>query len=565
MKRKLQDYARAGEKGLSAAVSRALDDLQSGDTLLLGKGIHHFYAEGTQKKYYCISNNDKGEKKIVFPISHKENITIDGEGAELIFHGEILPFVLDQCKEVCVKNLKMDYAAPMYVQAEIVHAEKNYYELQFDKNEFNYQVKNGKIWICGKDGEWEKEFRHCLTIEMDGHQRCPSPYKPEYITETVTEKDHGFLSRLFRPFAYKDLGNGRLGVSGDAGFTYQSGNYWIGTFHYDRKNPGIFVNESKDIYLENIDIFHALAMGVISQLCENITLDCVNTRPREGSKRFLSVCADSTHFVNCRGKIRVQNCLFTNMLDDALNIHGIYHKIMKKTDDHTILCGVGHFQQVGIMSYRKDDRIHIVDGKTGAEKAVYTVRKSELLDEESIVLETQEVFKGYEEGDVVENLSANPEIEISDCECGNNRPRGFLLSSPKKTLVENCTFYNMYEGIHIGGGSGGWYESGSVSDITIQNNQFRNSAFAGGVAINIQPEFEQMENVKHFCNGIVIKDNLFVQAEKRLLNAYASDQLVFENNRFRCDDTLPSHPADNLEGIKLINCERVNCRECVCC
>lgn len=554
MKRKLQDYIRAGEKGVLAAVGRALEELQSGDTLLLGAGIHHFYAEGTQKRYYCISNNDKGEKQIVFPLLYRENITIDGEGAELIFHGEILPFVLDSCKEVCIKNLKIDYAAPMYVQAKIVHAQKDYYELQFDKDEFDYRVKDGKIWICGKDGEWEKEFRHCLTIEMDGNKKSPSPYKREYITETEMGKDHGFLSSFFKTFAYQDLGDGRLGVSGDAGFEYKVGNYWIGTFHYDRKNPGIFMNESKGIRLEQIDLYHALSMGVIGQLCEDITLEQVCTSVRKGSKRFLSVCADSTHFVNCRGKICVHHCLFTNMLDDALNIHGIYHKILETKDAHTLICGVGHFQQVGIMSYRKGDRVRVVDGQTGAEKAVYTVKRAELLSEETILLETQEVCATYAPCDVIENLSANPEIEISDCECGNNRPRGFLLSSPKKTLVENCTFYNMYEGIHIGGGIGGWYESGSTENVTIQNNQFRNSAFAGGTAINIRPEFGHMDQVKHFSRGIVIKNNLFVQAEKRLLYAYASDGLVFEDNQFVQDETLPSHPSDNPDGIQMINC-----------
>lgn len=553
MKRKLQDYLRTGEKGMSAAAGRALAAMESGDVLLLGSGTYHFYAEGTLEKYYCISNNDKGVKNIVFPLLHKENITIDGEGAELIFHGEILPFVLDHCKNVCVKNLKIDYAAPMYVQAKIVHAEKNYFELQFDGKEFHYEMKDGKVWIIGKDGEWEKEFCHCLTIEMD-ERKCPSPYKPEYITETSVGKDHGFLNSFFRSFVYEDLGNLKLAVSGDAGFTYQKGNYWIGTFHYDRKNPGIFVNASKDITLFKIDLYHALAMGVIAQLCENITLEQVNTPLREGTERFLSVCADSTHFVNCRGKIRVKNCLFTNMLDDALNIHGIYHKVLKRIDSNTFLCGIGHFQQAGILSYRPGDKVRMSNAKNGLEQAVYTVKSASLADEDKIIVKFQETCQEIDAEYVLENLSANPEIEISGCECGNNRPRGFLLNSPKKTVVENCTFYNMYEGIHIGTGIGGWYESSGVNDVTIRNNQFRNSAFAGGTAIRISPEFENMEEVKALENGIVIEGNLFVQAEKRLLYAQAADCLVFRNNRFRFEKSLPSHLSEGTDGVQLINC-----------
>lgn len=557
MEFRLQDYVNPNERGLTGAVNRVLEELEDGDKLLLGGGTLHFYKDGTVEKYYCISNNDKGEKKIVFSLKEKKNITIDGEGAELIFHGEILPFVIDQCSGITLKNFSIDYAYPMYVQAKIVNSSKNYFEMQFDGEEFNYRVKDGKIWIYDKENEWEHEFLHCLTIEMDGEKKCPSAYKPEYITETDAEADHGFLNRLFRKFTYQDMGNGRLAVFGDPGFEYQVGNYWIGTFHYNRKNPGIFINDSTDTILENITLYHTLAMGVIAQISENITLKNVHAKPKEGSKRLLSVCADSTHFVNCRGKLGLYGCLFTNMLDDAVNIHGIYHRILQVKDQNKLLCGVGHFQQVGILSYKPGDTISIVNGKTGENRAVYTVKQAEMLNEDEILVEVNEDINIFKDGDVVENLSANPEIEISHCECGNNRPRGFLLSSPKKTLVEQCIFYNMYQGIHIGGGIGGWYESGAVKDVIIRNNQFRNSAFAGGVAINIEPEFENVENMRHFSRGIVVEDNVFVQSEKRLMKAHASDHLIFKNNRFICDESLPFYEKEGKEGVTFTNCEDV--------
>lgn len=554
---RLQDYIQEGEKGLSAAVARALNALQSGDSLLLGGETLHFYRQGTQEKYFCISNNDKGVKHIVFLLEAMENVTIDGEGAELIFHGEILPFVIDKCRGLTIKNLNIDYASPMYVQARIENSKKDYFELQFDNIEFHYRERNGKIYIYNEEDQWEKEFCHCLTVEMDPESQCPVPYKLNYITETAEDTDHGFLNSLFKKIQCKDLGNGRLSVSGDVGVEHQNGNYWVGTFHYDRRNPGIFVNASKEITLDNINLYHALAMGVIAQTTENISLRKVRTILRKGSGRLLSVCADSTHFVNCRGKIMITDCVFTNMLDDAVNIHGIYHPIMQKEGEHRICCKVGHFQQAGILSYRPGDEISIVSANLGERMASYTVKEAGWISEEELWLETKETLGEWDDGYVVENLSANPEIEIRGCESGKNRPRGFLLTSPKKTVVENCTFYNMYAGIEIAGGTGGWYESGGVTDVTIRNNMFRNSAFAGSAAIRIKPEFRDKDHMRHLGSGIVIENNCFVQGDKRLLFANAVDGIIFKNNQYLCDPLFPFHGILGEDGVLFQQCEDV--------
>ena len=45
---------------------------------------------------------------------------------------------------------------------------------------------------------------------------------------------------------------------------------------------------------------------------------------KPGSGHWFSLAADATHFVYCRGKIEIRNCLFERQLDDAVNINGIY-------------------------------------------------------------------------------------------------------------------------------------------------------------------------------------------------------------------------------------------------
>ena len=50
-----------------------------GETIRFVPGEYHFYPEGLFDKYYYISKNRHGLKRVAFPIIGKKNITIDRE------------------------------------------------------------------------------------------------------------------------------------------------------------------------------------------------------------------------------------------------------------------------------------------------------------------------------------------------------------------------------------------------------------------------------------------------------------------------------------------------------
>ena len=57
----------------TAAVVAALSKLENGGTLRFEKGEYHFYEDGTLKRFYAVSNNDAGEKRIVLPLLQKQS------------------------------------------------------------------------------------------------------------------------------------------------------------------------------------------------------------------------------------------------------------------------------------------------------------------------------------------------------------------------------------------------------------------------------------------------------------------------------------------------------------
>ena len=95
----IRDFLRKGEN-CAPAFAEVIAALSEGETLRLGGGTYHFYPDGAFEKEYYISNNDSGLKTVALPFLNKRGVTLDGEGAELIFHGNMVPVLADGCENL---------------------------------------------------------------------------------------------------------------------------------------------------------------------------------------------------------------------------------------------------------------------------------------------------------------------------------------------------------------------------------------------------------------------------------------------------------------------------------
>ncbi len=537
------------DNDFTLCVQEALHTLKKhpGATLKLGGGEYHFYEKYAFQKDYYISNNTYGKKNIIFPLIDMEDVTVDGEGADLMFHGDILPFVIDNSKNVTLKNFKIDYPNPFFFQGEITDAQEDFIEITFDPKGTSLKIEdNNMVFFSPEDG-WEIKKDRALTTEFDIKTSGPSSHISPYILFLSDKSDGSFLERMYRYMKATQLAENKIRFDGHFKHTHNIGNMFVCTCAPGRTSPGILINEAKDTLLKDVTLHSSIAMGIIGQLSENVTLENVKTVPRENSGRYLSVNADSTHFVNCTGAIRYENCIFTNMLDDAGNVHGNYLKIAKVIDKHTLLLTFGHEEQVGVSIFSKGDVVRLVDNKKMTEIACVTVKESTLLSTDYIRLEVEEDLPELNKGNTVENFTKMPELYINNCISGHNRPRGFLPSTWRKTVITNNTFYNMSQALHFTGDSNDWFESGHVEDVIIKNNNFKNSAYTGGCAIIIDPHVLEGDTPYH--KNIIIEDNVFEMHEERFLIAKHVENLVFKNNKFIKNELLPAHNKPNEKGI----------------
>ena len=595
------------EENATPAVLCALSTMNDGDTLSLDGKTLHLYPEGAYRAFYAISNNDAGEKPIAFPLIGRQGITIDGgitiedgiavedgttvengttienggdDGdsarARLIFHGRVLPFAIDRSEDITVRNITIDYASPYYAQPKIVEADETHTVLHFDSKECGCRVKDGKFCFYSRVDGWEHVCDNALSLEFSPvssvsdilphktHAKAvPSAVKPPYFPYCGEKKDHGFLGGMFRDVTLIERAPDLIEMRGALEFVHTVGASLVMT-HATREFPGVFITDAKNVKLKDVRLTYTSSMGVIAQTSENLYLEHVTAEVDEGSERVLSVNADAVHFVNCRGDIVMQHCKFTNMMDDACNIHGIYGILRGISGDgRELSVGFGHFQQEGILFVKPGDTIAVIDRTKTAVLCHVTAAQTALLSQtEMHVTLTEplpEVVCGldFASGDyLIENCSTAPNVTIRHCESGYNRPRGFLISTSGKTLIEDCTFYNMNTGVQIGGEMLDWYESGAVQDVTIRHCNFDDSAYAGGVCIDIQPRLVTLPK-QPFHKKITVTENRFVQCHPRFLQAVSVETITFADNTFEKNEAYPAHPAHGDHGVSVSRCTNV--------
>ncbi len=563
---RLSDYSNFIMNGdATPALLRALEECKqhSSARLLLGGGEWHFYREHAARHTCYISNNDSGEKNIIFPLYGFQNLTIDGEGAALQFHGEVCPFVLDESENVTLKDFSIDYPNPYVFQATVVAAEEDSLILDVDPESMPVSAARDGLIFHNSDDDRELFSDKLLVCEFDRETRAPSAYIPPYFLYLRKGEDMNCHSSMYRYVDVTMLSYRRMVFRGHFGHLHKIGNKLIGTCGPGpgkRNCPGIFGNRSKNILLENITFYATGAMGVIGQVCENVTLRKVRAIPNRALDRYLSVNADATHFVNCLGDIVYEDCVFTGMMDDASNVHGIYYKIHKIKDQREVVLTYGHHQQVGVNVFDVGDRINVVNSQSLETVATLTVKSITKRSPEYLTICTEEDIPSVDADFVIENLTKNPNLYVHRCKCGDNRPRGFLPATRGRIVIQNSIFHNMSAGVQFSGDANSWYEAAAVEDVLIKGNQFKNAAYAGGTAIRMNPNATKKTRPYH--KNITIIENEFEMSGERFLNASLVENLIFKDNVFKKNEALPNHPQPSPNGIRIADCVNVDVEDC---
>lgn len=536
---------------LQKALAKIKAEYKEGEKVILRfpEGRYEFHEKGAAVREYYISNHDQtNPKKVGIALEDMKNLTLDGQGSEFVFHGRMLPVSLLRSENCLLKNFSIDFENPHIAQVKIVENDPQDGIVFEPAPWVDYRIAKDSIFEAYGEG-WT--MRHSWGIAFDGDTKhlvyntsdigCPTKGASEVAPR-----------RIHAP-GWKDA---RL-VPGTV----------VAMRGWGRPTPGIFLSHDVNTTIENVKVHYAEGMGLLAQLCENMTLEKFGVCLKgDADPRYFTTQADATHFSGCKGKIVSCNGLYEGMMDDAINVHGTYLKVVKRVDDRTLVGRYMHGQSWGFEWGCPGDEVQFIRSNTmelvGKQNKIISIRpydKEQTEGAREFLITFQEPVDqviNEQSGFGIENLTWTPEVLFSGNVIRNNRARGSLFSTPRKTIVENNLFdHTSGAAILLCGDCNGWFETGACRHVIIRKNRFVNALtnlfqFTNAV-ISIYPEIPDLKGQQQYFHGgpeggIVIEDNEFETFDAPILYAKSVDGLVFRNNTIKLNtEYKPFHPNRN--------------------
>jgi hypothetical protein len=216
------------------------------------------------------------------------NITVEGYGARIICDGWMEPVSIENCEDIAIKGLTIDYLRKPYSIGTVVNECEEYYDVQFDeKYPVTDRMPTPRIFVYS---------RHKARFDGEGWD-CDS--KERIADQTI---------RFF--------GDRPQSINGETICVWHS-------FHF---RPAILINESLNTALFEVTVHSQPGMGIVGHRSENIYINRLRIVPEVGE--YMSVNTDATHFTSCKGELTLENCQFEGHGDDAINVHNYYYSIM---------------------------------------------------------------------------------------------------------------------------------------------------------------------------------------------------------------------------------------------
>ena len=525
--------------------------------LTLPAGRYYITPDLLPERRLAITNHDNGVKRIAFLLEGFHDLVIEGHDTELIFRGYVLPFYVKGSQGVTVRGLSVDWETPFFIQGEVVSSDPDagHYTLRMYEKGYEWRIEDSRLVFplsvpafssLGESLLFDRETQAPVyrAKDFDLHRKTNDVRVRRNDDGTVT-----FFERLRR---YPEPGT-VLTFKGPMG-----GNRYAPVFH---------VIDSRDVRIEEVNIYHAPGMGILAERSGDVTLERVRVMLPPGSDRMVSTTADATHFCNCRGRVVIENCRFENMLDDGCNIHGTYAEVTEILAPDRVRVRLGHFQQAGFEFAGVGDEIWFLVAPSRERAATRSVCGVERQDDLHLTLTfATPLPEGLDVGDILENKTWNTEEYIvKNTIFRNHRARNLVIKTPGRVVVRNNLFSSMMAAILVKTDMSFWYESGAVDDVEIADNRFEECVSGGGkfgvITVGNSREKRFPDGIMH--RNIRIEGNLIRTFDSNILDAEYVDGLVFRNNRMERTDTWapisPERPVLLLKHNRNLTIEGNTC------
>lgn len=489
---------------------------------------YHIFRECSSRHLYHVSNtaseveNPDQTKCIGLWLRGLRNVTIEGNGARLVTHGEMTSFVIDSCENVTLRNLVITASDPTVPEMTVV-----------DTGPYDMTVRINGLSRYSADGGK-------LAFEGDGWRLSDGIAQ---IYDPVSDMTWRSWSPLQEPHKAEELGPGLVRLSYDTAPQVSPGQVFQMRDGIRDQVCGL-IQYSRNVTLEGLHLAFLGNFGIVGQVSENITMRNMVFAPEEGSGRTCAGFADFVQMSGCFGTVLIEDSRFCGAHDDPVNIHGTHLAVTGFRSGNEMTLRYMHHQTYGFQSFFPGDEIEFIDPHSLLPLASGVVAQARMDGPREIIVSLEgnipESVKGID-GLVVENVTCTPEVVIRRNHFSRVPTRGILVSTRRKVTIEDNVFFRTkMSAILIADDARIWFESGMVRDVSIRGNEFIE---CGSPVILVAPENDRDDGCVH--SGITISGNVFRLSEGPAVSACSVDGLEISDNIFICPDSRGS-AADQI-------------------
>ena len=515
-------------------LSTIFTDVKDGDTVVLENKTYHVSQDDSFELtgYFCSNTakqheNPYGLRRTAVFLKDMSNIAIDGNGACILVHGKMTPFLFDRCKNITVKNLTVDYACPTMGEFTVLSENDGKYDIKINPVCLFRTDGDELIWLGENDSQgnpyWEDSYV--------GNRRLIKVFDP------VREICYDFRRQDIPFDSVEKIGDNLLRVS----MKDKNIKMYVGCIYQTRNivrdQTGSLFQRCRNLYFENLRIRFMHGLGMVSQFCENVTYRNCDFTPAEG--RTIASTADFFQFSGCRGKLVIDSCKARGAQDDYVNVHGTHLRIVEKNnDENSIIVRFMHNESWGFQAFEAGDELEFIKWDTLIPYASTVVVSYEKLNDTDIKLVLDRALPRIElDKDVVENITWTPDLHVTDCEFGPTAGRGILCTTRGNVVIENNSFRNLWgPALLIEDDCNFWFESGYTTHIVFRNNRVTGCDYGNtwdnSPVIRYSPKVMD-ENSEAFVHGkLTLTGNIFEKSRTDkhcILLQYLKEAEVSEN------------------------------------
>ncbi|WP_348789959.1 glycosyl hydrolase family 28-related protein [Leifsonia sp. NPDC080035] len=501
-------------------------------------GRYELWPESASRRELDVTNTVGDDerfrvKTIAVLIENADRLTLRGDGALLRTHGRQTAIAVLDSTDVTIAGIAIDYAVPTVVDATVVETGvedgHGYCVVCIpETNPFRVEGRS-VVWTGGASPETGQPY-------WEGRDGMAYTQMHDPVAQRTWRVDG---SPLFEGVERLRRDGRRLRIEYATAEEPDTRGLVFQMRDTVRDHPGVLFSECTGVVLRDVQAHYLHGLGVVAQLCRDVTIDRVTFRAPRKQGRSSAAFADFLQLASLEGDVVIRGCVFDGPHDDPINVHGSYLAVTAVGDD-TLALSYPHPETSGLPVLRVGDDIEVVDARTlrrvAGPLAVLTVDGPSGRDRDhdprtATITLAAPLPPGLtgREGLVVENVTRTPAVSIAGNRFVNVPTRGILVTTRRPVRIESNVFDGItMAGVFIAGDAVDWYESGPVHDVRIRGNRFLR---VDAPAVLVAPSTAGAGGTGARVHGrIVVEENLFETAAGPVVDAHDVAELVVRAN-----------------------------------